>query len=358
MARMKLTEEILEAAVLGASVLGGGDADSLEAALHLGGLALKIGEPFLVDVEDLDPDGTVVTCSSVTCPRIEDPFVSARAYIRSLQLLLENGVDKPVALISNECSEAGVVHGWLEGAIFGIPVADAPCNGRAHPTSEMGSMGLHLVDGYASAAAFAGGNPERNKYMEGFLRGSVETVSAMIRHSACMAGGVLAVGRNPVKVSFLRENGAPGSVKQAIRIGQAMKSAAPEGPDAVADAVAEILSGSVVFRGRVDGVDRFTAGGMTSGKAVFGPWELTFWKDYMTLDEGERRAATFPDLITVFDRTTGRVVSCDDIAPGMDAAILAVQRKHLLLGCGMRSPALFEPAEKIVGKNIVQYLDL
>ncbi len=107
MARMKLTQDILEAAVLGASVLGGGDADSLEAALHLGGLALKIGSPVLVDAEDLDPEGTVVTCSSVTCPRIEDPFVSARSYIRSLELLLENGVERPAALISNECSEAG-----------------------------------------------------------------------------------------------------------------------------------------------------------------------------------------------------------------------------------------------------------
>lgn len=358
MAELKLTREILEAAVLGASVLGGGDADSLEAALELGELALRMGEPVLVDVDDVNPEGTVITASSVSCPRVEDPYLSGRSYIRSMELLLENGVERPVGLISNECNEAGVVHGWLEGAVLGIPVVDAPCNGRAHPTSEMGSMGLHLVEGYVSVSAFCGGNPDHKRSIEGVFRGSVETASSMVRHAACTAGGILAVARNPVKASYLRENGAPGAIKQAIRLGNAMKEAAPEGGEAVIQAAADALSGSVIYRGRIDGVDRFTAGGMISGKAVSREWELTFWKDYMTVDEGERRVATFPDLITVFDEETGKVISSENIAPGMNVAILAVPRSNLLLGCGMRSPALFEPAEKIVGKSIVQYLDL
>ena len=358
MAELKLTRDILETAVLGASVLGGGDADSLEAALELGDLALRMGEPVLVDIDDVNPEGTVITCSSVTCPRIEDPYLSARSYIRSLELLLENGVERPVGLISNECNEAGIVHGWLEGAVFDIPVVDAPCNGRAHPTAEMGSMGLHLVQGYVSVSAFSGGNPASKRRIEGVLRGSVENASSMIRHAACAAGGILAVSRNPVKASYLRENGAPGAIKLAIRLGSALRDAAPGGGESVIEAAAGVLSGTVIFRGRIDGVDRFTAGGMTSGKAVSREWELTFWKDYMTIDEGERRAATFPDLITVFDEETGKVISSENITPGMNVAILAVPRRNLLLGCGMRSPALFEPAEKIVGKDIVQYLDL
>ena len=358
MAELKLTRDILETAVLGASVLGGGDADSLEAALELGDLALRMGEPVLVDIDDVNPEGTVITCSSVTCPRIEDPYLSARSYIRSLELLLENGVERPVGLISNECNEAGIVHGWLEGAVLGIPVVDAPCNGRTQPTSEMGSMGLHLVEGYVSVTAFSGGNPARGRSMEGLFRGSVETSSSLIRHAACVAGGILAVARNPVKASYLRENGAPGAIKLAIRLGNALREAANGGGGAVIEAAAGVLSGSVIHRGRVDGVDRFTAGGMCSGKAVFKEWELTFWKNYMTLDEGERRMATFPDLITVFDEETGKVIPSDNIVSGMNVAILVVPRHNLLLGSGMRSPALFEPAEKIVGKDIVQFLDL
>lgn len=356
MAKTELTRELLEAAVLGASILGGGGGGTVEEALEVGETALKFGPLHLVDPEDLEAWGTIVTCSTVTCPHRKDPFISPRARVRSIELLLESGAPRPSGLIPNECGSTGIVNGWIEGAILGIPLVDAPCNGRAHPTPEMGSMGLHIVEGYVSSQSFAGGNPAKGAYIEGILRGAVDTVSNMIRQDACVVGGILAVARNPVSVAFVRENGAPGAVKQAIRIGKAMKGAAEKGPEAVIAAAAEMLSATVIRCGEVEAVDRFTAGGIDTGTVFLGGHEVTFWKEYMTLEKDGERLATFPDLITILDGDTGRVIPSDCLQPGMNAVLFTASRRELVLGGGMRSAGLFEPAERILGKPILPFL--
>lgn len=358
MAQTELTRELLEAAVLGASLLGGGGGGTVEEALEVGEMALKIGPLHLVDPDDLHPSGTVLTCSTVTCPHRKDPCITPRARVRSVELLLESGGPRPSGLIPNECGTTGMVNGWIEGAILGIPLVDAPCNGRAHPTPEMGSMGLHLVEGYISSQSFAGGSPAKGAYIEGILRGSVDTVSNMIRQDACVVGGILAVARNPVNAVYVKENGAPGAVKQAIRLGTAMKGAAEKSAGAVIEAAAEMLSATVIRCGAVDAVDRFTAGGIDTGTAFLGGYEVTFWKEYMTLEKDGERLATFPDLITLFDGDTGRIIPSDSLQPGMNAVIFIASRRELVLGGGMRSPGLFEPAEKILGKPILPFLHI
>jgi len=363
MTKMQLNKDLLEEALLGASVLGGGDGTKIEEAMELGELALKVNPPVLLDIEDLPPEGMVVTCATVTCPhRSRAPFLSPRAHVRSLEILLENGLERPAALTPNESGGGGIVNGWLEASVLGLPLVDAPCNGRAHPTPEMGSMGLHQISEYNGMQAFAGGDPEQGSYIEGVLRGGIKTVCASMRHVACAAGGVLAVSRNPVKAEYLLKNAAPGAIKLAISLGQAIKQARMDGGEAVVEAVLSILNGEVLYRGRVDAVDRFTAGGIDSGSATVGNLSLTFWREYMTVErgeeEGEERLATFPDLIAVFDAATGETISGSEIAEEMEVILIKVPKARLLLGAGMRCPDLFEQAEKVIGKDLLEYLEL
>ncbi|MGI6252277.1 MAG: DUF917 family protein [Aminivibrio sp.] len=356
MAKTELTREILEAMILGGSLLGGGGRGTTDEALEVAEMALKFGPLYMTDPEDMDPGGIAVTCSAVTCPHRKDFFIPPKARIRSLELLLESGIARPAGLIPSECSSMGVVNGLLESAVLGIPLVDVACNGRGHPTPEMGSMGLHLDPGYVSSQAFAGGNEFKKTYIEGVLRGDVGTVSNLIRHNACEVRGVLAAARNPVNFSFVMENGAPGALKQAIRIGKAMREAGDKGPEALIEAAAELLSAEVVYCGEAETVDRFTAGGFDSGTAVFGDLELSFWNEYMVLERGEERLATFPDLITVLDCDTGAIIPSDALKPGMRAALFTASRRELKLGGGMRSPELYEHAEKIIGKPILPFL--
>ena len=356
MARLELNRDMLEAAVRGAFVLGG--SGSQEEALRLGGLALEMGSPVLVDVDDVNPAGTLVSCSTVIVPSGRVAPLSPRSHVRAVEILLEGGAERPSGFIASECGGAGIVNGWLEGAILGIPVVDAPCNGRAHPTAEMGSMGLHLVEGYESLQAFAGGMPGKEQYVEGLLRGSIKNASNILRYVASSAGGALAVARNPVSASYAGKCGAPGAVKLAIRLGKARSEAAVEGLDALLRTVCGQLGGEVLYRGRVDSVDRFTAGGMGSGIAVLGEFEVAFWKEYMALERNGERLATFPDLIVIFDEELQVPVSSGDLLPGRNVSLMAAPRDHLILGAGMRCPDLMEPAEKIMGKEMLKYLSM
>lgn len=357
MAIIQLTEELLEAAVLGASLLGGGGRGSREESLETGRMALKIGPLCLMDLDDMDQQGTLVTCSTVSPTQRGESFISPKARIRTVDLFLENRGFRPAGFIPNQCGCSAIVNGWIEGAVFGIPLVDAPCNGRSHPTTEMGSMGLHLVEGYVSSQFFAGGDQSRDIYFEGALKGDVNTLSHMIRHAANTAGNDIPVVRNPVSVDYVRRNGAPGAIKQAIHLGTVMKKAEREGPDAVIDGAAQVLSALVVRCGAVKGVDRFTAGGIDSGTAFLGDWEISFWKEYMVLERDGERIATFPDLITILDGNTGKVISSDKLEPGMNGVIFYASRKELILGGGMRTADIFEPVEKILGKPILPYLD-
>lgn len=137
-----------------------------------------------------------------------------------------------------------------------------------------------------------------------------------------------------------------------------MKKAREKGPGAVIEAAASMISGIILHRGEIETVDRFTAGGMDTGTVSVGGYEITFWKEYMTLEKDGERVATFPDLINIFSCETGRAVSSDLLLPGMQVALVSASRRELILGGGMRSPELFEPAETILGKEILTFLHL
>ena len=99
------------------------------------------------------------------------------------------------------------------------------------------------------------------------------------------------------------------------------------------EAIFSVLPGEVLCRGRVDVVDRFTAGGMDSGIAYVGEYSITFWKEYMTVERGEEeRLATFPDLITLVDAETGMAIGSSEVAQDMDVIVITISRRRLLLG--------------------------
>jgi hypothetical protein len=90
-------------------------------------------------------------------------------------------------LISNECGGTATTNAWLQAASLGLPVVDAPCNGRADPTGMMGSMGLHAQAGYVSQQAAAGRDAGAGRYVEMSVSGSLETTSGLVRQAAVRA---------------------------------------------------------------------------------------------------------------------------------------------------------------------------
>jgi DUF917 family protein len=356
MTRIRLNEHHAEAAVLGGAVLGGGGGGSIQDGMERAKMAVSLGNLFVVSLDELNENDTVVTASVVGAPAAAEKYLRPVNHIRSMQMLLERHPAKLSGIIANENGAGSGVNGWLQAAMLGLPMVDAPANGRAHPTGLMGAMGLHRVQGYTSIQAAAGGNPETGRYLELVVEGAIQTAANLIRYASVQAGGSIAVARDPVNVKYLSQHAAPGGTSQAIRVGGAMIDARRQGPEAVINAIASALSGEVTLQGEVTEIRLETIGGYDVGFiTVKGDrkGELTFWNEFMTLELEGRRKATFPDLITLLSLADGVPVSSAEVRRGQGIGVLVVPRNHLILGEGVRLPETLQEAEKAIGKSLL-----
>ncbi len=353
-----ITADMIEAASLGGCLLGGGGGGSMEKGMAIGRLALEVGLPRLASIDEMPAGATIVTASAVGAPAAERQFCKPMHYVRAVELLRAGGVAID-GLVTSENGGLATLNGWFQSAVLGIPVVDAPCNGRAHPTGTMGSMGLHRLDGYVSRQAAAGGNPDAGAYTEIAVSAALAEAARLVRQAAVSAGGMVAVARNPVTAAYAREHAAVGAIGRAIEVGKRMLAARQKGAVGVAAAAAGFLGGEVVAEGEVEEVSLETRGGFDVGRLAVRSGgtdlELTFWNEYMTLERRGERLATFPDLIATVDASNGRPLPTAEVRRGLPVAVVTVPAAKLILGAGMRDPALFRDAEEAVGLSIIRY---
>lgn len=355
MARLKITSEMAEAAVVGGCVLGGGGGGSRAEGLRAAKLAVETAPLELIDIEDLPSGATLINASAVGAPSAKTALATPQDFSDAVKQLCHFTGQEAAGIFTNEMGGLATVNGWMQSALLGIPVVDAPSNGRAHPTGVMGALGLHAVPGYESVQAAIGGDPACRRRIELVVRGTIDQTSAQVRHAATLAGGLVAVARNPVSVDYARKHGANGAVKQAIRLGQAMLACREQGGEAVIQVVCGELKAQVLHRGPVEQMELICQGGFDVGTVTWPGFELTFWNEYMTAEADGRRLGTFPDLIMTLDAQTGWPVTSAEVQEGMDIVVICAPKSSLLLGAGMRDPELFKQCEEAVGKSIISY---
>ncbi len=353
---MKLNKEILNEAVIGGTILGGGGGGSRKLGLALGNIALEYNDLELMDISHIEDDTLIATVSLVGAPALVHQYVKPRDYIRAMELLEENTGLKIGGIITNENGGLATVNGWIQGSILNIPIIDAPCNGRAHPTGAMGSMGLNNISEYISYQAYAGGNPSLGNRVEGFVSGNIFKASAMVRQAAVEAGGLVAVARNIVKAKYVKENAAIKGISHAIETGREFYKGFKVSPYAAIKSIADFLKGDIVMDGIVSDFNLVTKGGFDSGKIVVKNMEMTFWNEYMTLEKGNERFYTFPDLIMSFDKETGMPITTAEMSKGKNIVIVATKKENLRLGATMYDTNLLKEIEPIVDKGILKYI--
>jgi len=359
-ALMKLSNQEIEALVVGGAVLGGGGGGEAQGGRQRTALALKMGPVEILDIDQLDPGAWLLTVSGVGAISAKRTFWAPAHSVRAVQLMLKHSALPIQGLISCEIGGGGVAHGWLAGAVLGLPVVDAPCNGRAHPTGTMGSMGLTEREDYVSLQAAVGGDPSRGEYIETFVKGQLSTVAKLIRQASVLAGGGVAVARNPVPAAYVKEHGAPGALQQAVEVGKAILASQDKGAEAMAQATAQALGGKIVAQGKVEVKKLDVTGGFGVGRVVVEgddstAYELIFWNEYMTLERENERLGTFPDLIATLSLDTGLAVGTGRIEEGQRVAVLHAPKDRLILGAGMKEPRLFKDVERAIGKEVIEY---
>jgi len=356
MSTLNLTRELVAPAVIGGCILGGGGGGSMQEGMEVALIATSIGTVRLVDVDDIPHDSTITTVSAVGAPSAKDAYIEPVHYVRAVEFLQRVKDLKITGLITNECGGFSTVNGWLQAALLGLPVVDAPCNGRAHPTGIMGAMGLHKAEGYRSIQAAIGGRAENGTYLEVLAIGSVEKASSVVRNVAVQAGGLVAVARNPVSGSYVKDNAAIGAVKQAIELGKVVLASKERGSRNVIQATCDFLQGNLITIGTVQEVSLISEGGFDAGECLLDSgYDITFWNEYMTLEAKGQRIATFPDLIVTINMDDGMPLTSADLRVGQQIAVLKIDKENIKLGAGMKDPALFRACEKAIGKQIIAY---
>lgn len=354
--KMKLDQQALKYAILGGCILGGGGGGDMQRGLSIGGVSIDYADLWLWDLEETDNTEMLVCASAVGAPKAPDQYYTPWHAVEAMKLFMKNN-DTPVAgIISNENGGIATVNGWIQAAVLGIPLIDAPCNGRAHPTGVMGSLSLHKNPDYMTVQAAVGGNPQTGHYVECVTKGTVARTSSLVRTASVEAGGMVYVVRNPVSAAYVKEHAAIGGISHAIEVGRVFYEALETSPEQAVKAVAELLGGTLHPKERVEEFSIETQGGFDVGYATIGAFHLTFWNEYMTLDSAEKRLATFPELIMTFDAVSGMPITTAQMEQGQEIYILTAPMEAMKLSSTMYETQLMEQVESVVQKEMVKYL--
>jgi len=354
-----LTKQDATAAALGGAVLGGGGGGSRFLGERLGLQAIDTGTVKLVPIEEIPDNAILLTVSAVGAPAALNACVTDTDYVNTVQRFAASFDCKPAGIITNECGGNATLNGWIQAATLHLPLVDAPCDGRAHPTGVMGAMSLQRQKGFVSRQVAIGGNRAKGSYLETIIRGSLEHASQIIRCTSIEAEGLVAVARNPVTAAYAKEHAAIGAIEQSISLGKVMLAVQNQEADIVASAV-NFLHGVICMTGRIQHLKLETKNGFDVGtyqvtnerQSV----ELTFWNENMTLTLNDIRLATFPDLIMTFLTDTGMPVTSSEVRENMKITVIYTDKCHLRLGSGLRDKELYIVAEQAVGKEIISYL--
>jgi DUF917 family protein len=355
-----LTEKDVEAAVRGGSVYAAGGGGWSDHGRMLGYAAVSIGKPELITIDELDDDDWVATAAAIGAPASTTAWeMQGVDYVKAVQLLQDAWGEKISALMIGQNGKSSTLNGWLPSAILGTKVLDAVGDVRAHPTGDMGSIGMANSPEQMIQTA-VGGNRAENRYIELVIRGATAKVSPVLRTASDMSGGFIASCRNPLRASYVRRNAALGGISLALKLGEAIIEADARGGHAIIDAIVKTTGGSIIAEGEVSSKsvvytnEAFDVGTITVGrgdKAV----TLHVMNEYMAVDDaGGNRLATFPDIISTLS-PEGEPMSVGQLQVGMPVFLLHVPKTIIPLSSSVKDPSVYPTVEKALRISIADY---
>jgi uncharacterized protein len=355
-----LTEKDVEAAVRGGSVYAAGGGGWADHGRMLGYAAVSIGSPELITIDELEDDDWVATAAAIGAPASTTAWeMQGVDYVKAVELLQDALGEKVSALMIGQNGKSSTLNGWLPSAILGTKVLDAVGDVRAHPTGDMGSIGMANSPEQMIQTA-VGGNRAENRYIELVIRGATAKVSPVLRTASDMSGGFIASCRNPLRASYVRRNAALGGISLALKLGEAIIEADARGGHAIIDAIVKTTGGAIIAEGEVSAKsvvytsEAFDVGTITVGrgdKAV----TLHVMNEYMAVDDaGGNRLATFPDIISTLS-PEGEPMSVGQLQVGMPVFLLHVPKTIIPLSSSVKDPSVYPIVEKTLGIGIADY---
>lgn len=355
-----LTEKDIEPAVKGGSVYAAGGGGWADHGRMLGRAATSVGKPELVSVEELSPDDWVATAAAIGAPASTTPWeMLGIDYVKATSLLQDALGQKLSALMVGQNGKSSTLNAWLPSAVLGTKVLDAVGDIRAHPTGDMGSIGMAASPEQMIQTA-VGGNRAEHRYIELVVRGATAKVSPVLRTAADQSGGFIASCRNPLRASYVQKHAALGGISLALTLGEAIIAAEKKGGSAIIDAIVKTTGGTILVEGVITKkAVAYTNQAFDIGTVTLGQGEkastLHIMNEYMAIDDaGGTRIATFPDVITTLS-SEGEPLSVGQLAEGMQIFVLHVPKTIIPLSSSVLDPTVYPFVEQAMGIELSKY---
>jgi uncharacterized protein len=326
----------------------------------LGTTAVTVGQPEMVSIDEVPDDAYIATAAAIGAPAGTTEWQMLGVdYVKAVEMMQE-ALGAPIfGLMIGQNGMSSTMNAWLPSAVLGAKVVDAVGDIRAHPTGDMGSIGMASSPEQTIQVA-VGGHRASHSYIELVVRGATAKISPILRKAADMSGGFIASCRNPVRASYVRKNAALGGISKALELGHSIMAAEPQGGRAVIDAICKTTSGTILGTGTV------TRKAVTYTEAAFDIGTISIrcagrdlvlhvMNEYIAVADGDGgRLATFPDVITTLD-VDGRPVSVGHIKDGVELSVFHIDKSHLPLSSSVKDPAVYPVVEAALGIPITPY---
>ncbi|MEU9337010.1 DUF917 domain-containing protein [Streptomyces sp. NPDC048290] len=331
----------------GAAVLGtGGGGDPYVGRLLAEEAVRRHGPVRLVAVDEVPDDAVVVPTAFMGAPTVlVEKVPSGTETTRALRMVEELIGRRATHTVSIEAGGLNSMIPVAAAAELGLPLIDADGMGRAFPELQMLLPTLGGVAASPMALADERGNTLGLRAVDnGWAERLARTVTVEMGCSAGISLYVL-TGRQ-VKDHLVR-----GTMTLCERLGRAIRQATDAHTDPVR-AAADILSGRLVFTGKVTDVRRRTEGGFARGEALLDGlgdhaghgMELAFQNEHLVARRDGGVVVSVPDLICVLDTDSGAPVTTEALRYGMRVSVVGApcdERWRTPEGLALAGPAYF-----------------
>jgi DUF917 family protein len=353
-----LNESDIEALAVGAAILGtGGGGDP-----YIGKLrclqALRQGKQLpLISLDELEDDAWVVSMGGIGAPtvsieKLEEGNEGLRA-LRSLEELCGHTID---AVIAGEIGGGNAFEPMLAAASAGIAIVDGDGMGRAFPEMQMTTFSIY---GHSSAPAAIA--DERGNVVL-FQKVVSELWFERLARAAVVSMGGTAIGAEaPMSGAYVRRAAVPGTITQAIHLGNLVLGANREHRNAIPLICAQ-ERGVHLMDAKIVDLKRHLRGGFSVGEIKLEGIDahsgtsacIEFQNEFLSFDRAGVVELCVPDLLVILDVDTGHAITTDVLRYGQRVAVLGLPCHPLL-----RTPqALAVVGPQAFGLNGVEYRPL
>ena len=321
----------------GSAILGTGGGGDIEEGLEYIDAAEAAGKRFVLAAVDELPDDAMV-CTPYLLGALEPsdgdspgdyerlPKSDTPAIMTAFRRLESYNGKTFKGMIACELGGANTAVAAYVAAMTDVCLIDADVAGRAVPEITHSTYFLNGLD--ASPAVLA------NEFGECFILENLHDdlrAESVIRALAKVSRNDVSVIDHALPMAEVRESLIKGTMTKSLELGRAFREAKASGND-VADKVAEVGGGEVVFRGEISSASYRDEDGFTFGEVVIAGGDKFAGSEYKVDVKNENMVswldaelhATIPDLIIIVDLQSDEPVTNPNLKPGMDCAVVVL----------------------------------